>query len=151
MMLVLLYGELGRRFGRVHRFDIRTPAEAVRALSANHKGFRAHLIAHSEPGYRVLASGQAVGAAGLHDPAGGGKIVAVRADVRSQNHTRDPTAPRAHSITWRTVRLSSSAARAGSAGNSATSTTAFPAASRCFAATASFTSSNDFGTRSSPT
>lgn len=74
MMLVLLYGELGRRFGRVHRFDIRTPAEAVRALCANHKGFRAHLVEHSEPGYRVLASGQAVGADGLHDPAGAGTI-----------------------------------------------------------------------------
>lgn len=74
MMLVLLYGELGRRFGRVHRFDIRTPAEAVRALCANHKGFRAHLVEHSEPGYRVLASGEAVGAEGLHDPAGAGTI-----------------------------------------------------------------------------
>jgi predicted phage tail protein len=74
MMLVLLYGELGRRFGRVHRIDIRTPAEAVRALCANHKGFRAHLVEHSEPGYRVLASGQAVGADALHDPAGAGTI-----------------------------------------------------------------------------
>lgn len=74
MMLVLLYGELGRRFGRVHRFDIRTPAEAVRALCANHKGFRTHLAEHSEPGYRVLASGQAVGADALHDPAGAGTI-----------------------------------------------------------------------------
>lgn len=68
MMLVLLYGELGRRFGRVHRYDIRTPAEAVRALSANYNGFRGYMIEHSSPGYRIIASGNPVEAAHLHDP-----------------------------------------------------------------------------------
>lgn len=36
---VLLYGELRRRFGKRHRLAVRTPAEAIRALRANHRGF----------------------------------------------------------------------------------------------------------------
>lgn len=54
MITVLLYGHLAKTFGRKHRFEIRTPQEAIRALSANHKGFRKYLIEHSKPGYRVL-------------------------------------------------------------------------------------------------
>lgn len=54
MKEVRLYGHLARRFGRVHRYDVRSPAEAVRALCATLPGFRQHVIAHSKPGYRVL-------------------------------------------------------------------------------------------------
>jgi predicted phage tail protein len=60
MRTVRLYGHLAARFGRVHRLDVRTPAEAVRALCATRDGFRAHLIAHSRPGYRVLVGRQAL-------------------------------------------------------------------------------------------
>lgn len=35
MRLVRLNGELGKKYGRVHKLDVRTPAEAVRALLAN--------------------------------------------------------------------------------------------------------------------
>ncbi|MGE0408971.1 MAG: tail assembly protein [Amphiplicatus sp.] len=54
---VRLSGELGRRYGRYHRFDVRTPAEAVRALCANFKDFADWLVASQERGvaYRVLA------------------------------------------------------------------------------------------------
>lgn len=54
MRTVLLYGHLGMRFGRRHRYDVRTPAEAVRALCATLDGFRSYMIEHSRPGYRVL-------------------------------------------------------------------------------------------------
>lgn len=54
MREIRLYGHLGKRFGRVHRYDVRTPAEAVRALCATLEGFRAYMIEHSRPGYRVL-------------------------------------------------------------------------------------------------
>ena len=54
MITVMLYGHLGKAFGRVHRFAIRTPAEALRALAANHKGFREYLARNTAPGYRVL-------------------------------------------------------------------------------------------------
>jgi predicted phage tail protein len=54
MLSVLLYGHLGKRFGRRHAYDVRSPAEAVRALCATIPGFRAYMLAHSRPGYRVL-------------------------------------------------------------------------------------------------
>ena len=54
MITILLYGHLAKAFGRRHRYAIRTPQEAVKALCANKKGFRQHLIQHSKPGYRVL-------------------------------------------------------------------------------------------------
>ena len=43
---VRLYGEMGRMFGRVHRFflDTNTPAEAVRALKANIPKIEAYLM-----------------------------------------------------------------------------------------------------------
>lgn len=59
MREVRLYGHLGQRFGRVHRFDVRTPAEAVRALCATLPGFRRYMIEHSRPGYRVRVGREA--------------------------------------------------------------------------------------------
>lgn len=59
MREVRLYGHLGKRFGRVHRYEVRTPAEAVRALCATLPGFRAYLIEHSRPGYRVRVGREA--------------------------------------------------------------------------------------------
>jgi len=53
MRTVLLYGHLGQQFGRRHRFDIATPAEALRALKANHAGFEQALLAHGG-GYHIL-------------------------------------------------------------------------------------------------
>lgn len=54
MKTIKLYGHLGAKFGKVHRFDVRTPAEAVKALSANFPEFKKYLIDNSEPGYKVL-------------------------------------------------------------------------------------------------
>lgn len=54
MRTIRLYGALGERFGRVWRMDVKSPAEAVRALCSQLKGFRQYLAEHSEPGYRVL-------------------------------------------------------------------------------------------------
>lgn len=53
MRTIRLYGHLAQRFGRQHRYAVRTPLEAIRALSATMPGFRAHLLAHSRPGYVV--------------------------------------------------------------------------------------------------
>lgn len=61
MMTVLLYGFLGQRFGRVHRYAAHSPAEAVRALSVTLPGFRQALI--DGGAYRVLRGGrEALGA-----------------------------------------------------------------------------------------
>ena len=66
MQTVMLYGHLGRDFGRVHRYEVRNPAEAVRALCVTVKGFRQAL---AQGAYRVLVAGkQALDAPGLGDP-----------------------------------------------------------------------------------
>lgn len=56
MKEVILLGALGQQFGDRHRFDVRTGAEAVRALCANYAGFANALIKSREAGvgYRVL-------------------------------------------------------------------------------------------------
>lgn len=56
MVTVLLYGFLGQRFGKVHRYDVRSPAEAVRALSCTLPGFRKAFIDGGS--YRVVVGGR---------------------------------------------------------------------------------------------
>ena len=60
MVEVKLYGELRRRFGHSHRFDIRSPAEAIRALIANFPDFEAHMAGAHERGvgYKVFVADQ---------------------------------------------------------------------------------------------
>ena len=50
MKRVILRGELGKKFGRFHSFDLNTPAEAIRALSANFEGFQRELCEAGERG-----------------------------------------------------------------------------------------------------
>jgi len=50
MKRVVLRGELGKQFGRIHQFDLNTPAEAIRALCANFEGFQQALVTASERG-----------------------------------------------------------------------------------------------------
>lgn len=56
MITVMLYGFLGKKFGRVHRYDIKTPAEAVKALSVTLDGFKQSLIDGGY--YKVLRGGK---------------------------------------------------------------------------------------------
>lgn len=53
---IVLLGELGRKFGRVHYFVINTPAEAIRALCANFKDFQKELCESHQRnvGYKVV-------------------------------------------------------------------------------------------------
>jgi predicted phage tail protein len=69
MMTVLLYGHLRRAFGKYHRFAVRSPAEAVRALRANFPGFERQVLAHNEPGYHVLVGRESRDEKTLHHPA----------------------------------------------------------------------------------
>lgn len=50
MRVVRLNGELGKKYGRVHRLDVQTPAEAVRALIANFPGLHRDLALSQERG-----------------------------------------------------------------------------------------------------
>lgn len=77
MVKVKLYGELRKRFGHTHHFDIRSPAEAVCALIANFPGFEAHMAGASERGvgYKVFVADQPISEAGdLRNPTGQASI-----------------------------------------------------------------------------
>lgn len=39
MKTIILYGHLAKQFGKTHQLEVATPAEAIRALCANFKGF----------------------------------------------------------------------------------------------------------------
>lgn len=70
---VRLFGELGKRFGRVHRLEIASPAEAVRALCAIRPGFEQFVTQSDARGvaYKVINTGSAVKALDeLHHPTG---------------------------------------------------------------------------------
>lgn len=56
MKTIMLYGFLGEQFGRVHRYDVASPLEAVRALSATIKGFKQALVDGGY--YRVTVAGK---------------------------------------------------------------------------------------------
>lgn len=70
-MKLELLGELGNKYGSTHLLDIKTPAEAVRALNANFRDFRSYME-NSEKngvGYRVLSNEEDVDIADIHNPA----------------------------------------------------------------------------------
>ncbi|MGB3207900.1 MAG: hypothetical protein WBB28_23195 [Crinalium sp.] len=69
MITIKLLGKLGQLFGRIHYFEINTPAEAVRALSANFKNFRKYLQESSEQGigYQVVNE-RSLSESELHHP-----------------------------------------------------------------------------------
>ena len=56
MKTIVLLGELGKRYGRRHRLDVASPAEAVRAMCANFKDFAEFVSTSAERnvGYRVI-------------------------------------------------------------------------------------------------
>lgn len=53
MLVVYLYGHLAKAYGKRHELAVKSPAEAIRAFSANYKDFRQKVI--DGGGYRVLA------------------------------------------------------------------------------------------------
>ncbi len=70
MKTVRLFGQLGKKFGRVHRFDVKSPAEAVRALCANFPQFASHVKSSDRRGYayRVSVDRRDIDAAELNYP-----------------------------------------------------------------------------------
>ena len=57
---IRLYGELGRRFGRVHHMAVESVGEAIRALMANYSDFE-HAFINGAAGYRVWAGKDRLG------------------------------------------------------------------------------------------
>ena len=58
MIKVRLYGHLAKKFGKLHYLTIRTPAEAIRALEANFKGFKQAILDKKIAGYKVIVDKQ---------------------------------------------------------------------------------------------
>jgi predicted phage tail protein len=75
---VRLSGELGKKFGRLHRFAVGSAAEAVRALCANFPAFKSELLSSDERGvgYRVIVDRHDIGQDELAFPIG------ATADIR---------------------------------------------------------------------
>ncbi len=67
---IVLGGPLGKKFGRIYRMDLNAPSpgEAVRALSAVVKGFRAYLVENDKLGFHVFVGKQDIGAGDLRTP-----------------------------------------------------------------------------------
>ena len=75
MKTIILNGQLGKMFGRRHKLDVKTAAEAVRALVANFPAIEKYLIETKGVGYRVkLHDAPLQDIKELHHPVGGGTI-----------------------------------------------------------------------------
>lgn len=55
LVTIRVHGPLGEKYGLEHRFNIRTPREAIDALDANYPGFRRDFLAIER--YALLADG----------------------------------------------------------------------------------------------
>jgi len=69
MITVLLYGHLAKKFGKYHKYDIRTPKDAIAALRANYKDFAATVVSEKIPGYRVIVDNEGRDIEGMQYPA----------------------------------------------------------------------------------
>jgi len=77
---IILYGELAKRFGRVHRFSVKNAAEAIRALKANFKGFENYMTnAHTQNvGFKVFVGGSKIQKYNeIHNPCGKDEIIRI--------------------------------------------------------------------------
>lgn len=74
---IRLYGELGKRFGRVHHMAVQSVGEAVRALMANHREFE-QALRDVAPGYRIWSgSTRLADGAEVNNPSGAGEIIRI--------------------------------------------------------------------------
>lgn len=58
MITVKLYGNLGKEFGKIHNYKIKSPNEAIRALCANFSGFEKHLLDDKYIGYKIYVDNE---------------------------------------------------------------------------------------------
>lgn len=72
MRTVKLLGELGKKFGKQFKLDVKNPAEAVRALIANFPELEKHLMESEKRGigYRVLVGKNIQQVEDLNNPSG---------------------------------------------------------------------------------
>ncbi|MCE2910219.1 MAG: tail assembly protein [Burkholderiaceae bacterium] len=77
MREVRLYGALGAKFGRVHRFAVASAAEAVRALRANFPEFD-RVVLETAQRYRVIVGRRPLaGAPDFYEPSGDREVIRI--------------------------------------------------------------------------
>jgi predicted phage tail protein len=80
MKTIILYGELAKRFGKVHCLAVKNVAEAIRALKANYRGFETYMCgAHLEgTGFRVFVGGHGMAdPKEMHSPSGENEVIRI--------------------------------------------------------------------------
>jgi predicted phage tail protein len=77
MKTIRLYGDMGKRFGREYRFDVKSPAEAIRALCYQVEGFRAYLYENSESHYKIFVGGRNSSDEQIFDPSSDREIIRI--------------------------------------------------------------------------
>ena len=86
MRTIKLYGSL-KKFGSEFTLDVRTPAEAIRALCCQLKGFRQHIEKHSEPWYIIKVGEDERGAEELRYPCSKHEVIKLIPYVAGGNAT----------------------------------------------------------------
>ena len=76
MKTIRLYGDLRQKFGAEYRLDVKTPAEAVRALCVVVPGFEAYMRKHKDDAYKVFSAGRNISES-LRDPTADSEIIRV--------------------------------------------------------------------------
>lgn len=85
MRKIRLYGVLAKKFGKEFELDVKSPAEAVRALCAILPGFKRHMVEHSEPGYTVRVGKEYRDANTLAHPASTREVIKVAPALAGSN------------------------------------------------------------------
>ena len=77
MKTIKLYGKLGDTFGRTFKFDVKSPAEAIRMLQANFKNFNKYMLENSEPGYHIFVAKDSIGENDLSTPVSDNEVIKI--------------------------------------------------------------------------
>lgn len=77
MKTIKLYGQLAKRFGRSFKFDVASPAEAVRALSVNLQGFKQFLISDIDNTYTIFVGSEDQIILDLHHPSSDRDVIRI--------------------------------------------------------------------------
>jgi predicted phage tail protein len=74
---VRLYGDMGKKFGRVFELEVSNPAEAIHALRITVPGFDAYLREHMTDAFRVLVGSDDRGEEDLSAPMGQNEVIKI--------------------------------------------------------------------------
>lgn len=87
MRKIRLYGVLAKKFGKEFELDVKSPAEAIRALCAIVPGFKRHMVEHSEPGYTIRVGKEYRDASSLAHPSSTREAIKIAPALAGSNST----------------------------------------------------------------